>query len=234
MSAVHDERTLPLPGPLVGGGLVAGGAFFLAGGPMHPDQDPPDVSLHEHLRLMYEDPAWWSSHAVLLVGMVLIAAALVGLVRGRSLAALPRVHTVALAAAVAASAAAVDMLLHLVSAVDADRIAAGQPTPLTDVQVVVETVTVPAFGFTIAALAVVGAATRMLGNRVVAVAGVLGGVGYGLAGATFLFSDQLDALFPAATGIALWALAAGAGLLLRHRRTAQPVATPVPTGARES
>jgi hypothetical protein len=45
------------------------------------------------------------------------------------------------------------------------------------------------------------------------------GVGYGLAGITFPFTDRLDFLFPAVSGIALWTIAAGIGLLLRRRAT---------------
>lgn len=56
--------------------------------------------------------------------------------------------------------------------------------------------------------------------------GVVGGVGYGLAGATFLFSDRLGFLFPAASGIALWSIAAGIGLLLRLRATTPAAPAP--------
>ncbi len=203
--------------PLVAWGLVAGGAFFLAGGPMHPKEDPPGVSVKEHLRVMYEDSSWYPGHAVLLIGLVLIAASLVALARSRSMADVPRAHVAGLVAAVAAAAAAPAMLLHLIAAVDADAIAADRSTPISDVQGIVETITVPAFGFGIAALAVVGAMTRTLGNWASAAAGVLGGVGYGLAGATILFTDKLNALFPAASGIAVWTIAAGFGLLLRRR-----------------
>lgn len=211
--------------PLIGWGLLTGGAFFLAGGPMHPKQDPPGVSVKEHLRVMFEDPAWYPSHVVLLVGMALIAASLVALARGRSLAGVPHAHAVTVIAAVAASLAAPGMLLHLVAAAEADAIAAHQSTQITDVQVIVEAITVPAFGFSIAALAVIGAATRTLGNPMTAVLGVVGGVGYGLAGATFLFTDRLNFLFPAASGIALWTIVAGVGLLLRPgRRATSPAA----------
>lgn len=204
---------------LIGWTLLAGGVLFLAGGPLHPKEDPPGVSVKEHLRVMYEDPAWFAAHAVLLAGMVLIAVGLVGLARTRALAAEPRAHTAAVVAAFAAAVGAPAMLLHLVAAADADRLAAGAATPLTDVQVVVETITVPLFGFAVAALAVLGAATRTIGNRVTAVLGALGGIGYGLAGATFLVTDAFDPLFPAAAGIAIWTGAAGLGLVLRGRAT---------------
>lgn len=205
--------------PLVGWGLLAGGAFFFVGGSMHPGEDPPGLSVKEHLLLLFLDPAWYPSHALLLVGMVLIAASLVALVRGGTLAAAPRAQLVGTIAAVAAVLAALDMLLHLVAASEADRIAAGQGTPITNVHVVAETLTVPAFGFSLAALAVIGALTRTFGNWLTAVLAVIGGVSYGLAGGTFLFTDRLDFLFPFTSGIGLWAIAAGIGLLIRSRAT---------------
>jgi hypothetical protein len=190
--------------PMVPWGLLAGGALFFIGGSMHPHDDPPDVTVKEHLRLMFDDPAWYPSHVVLLVGVSLIAVALVALVRSRALAGAPRAQLIGAIAAGSSVLGALGMLLHLVAATEADRIAAGQSTPIIDVQIVVETTTVPAFGFSIAATAVLA---------------VVGGVGYGLAGATFAFTDALDFLFPAAGGIGLWAIAAGLGLHLRARST---------------
>ncbi len=211
-------------GPLAAWGLLTGGAFFLAGGPMHPKQDPPGVSVKEHLRVMFEDPSWYPSHTVLFVGMAFIAASLLALARRRSLAAHAHAHAATVIAAVATSLAAVGMLLHLIAASEADAIAAHESAPITDLQVIVETITVPAFGFSIAALAAIGAVTRTLGNPMTAVLGVVGGVGYGLAGATFLFTDRLNFLFPAASGIALWTVAAAIGLLLRRRATSPAAA----------
>lgn len=52
--------------------------------------------------------------------------------------------------------------------------------------------------------------------------GVVGGVAYGLAGGTFLFTDGLNVLFPFASGIGLWAIAGGIGLL--RPRVASPAA----------
>ncbi len=222
-SKVHARRS-GRASPRIGLMLLAGGVAFFIGGSMHPGDDPPGLSLKEHLHLLYTDPAWYPSHAVLLVGMVLMAAALVALVRNRTLD--PRVQKVGAVAAGAAVLGALGMLLHLVEASEADRIAGHQTTPITDVQLVVESFTVPAFGFAIAALALVGASTRTLGNRVVAVLAVVGGIGYGLAGGTLLFTDALNFLFPAAGGIGLWAIAAGIGLLRRA-----PVKTPALSAA---
>jgi hypothetical protein len=221
MPTIEDEVRSRRAGRLVGWGLLAGGAIFFIGGSMHPHEDPPDVTLKEHLRIMFEDPAWYPAHALVLVGMALIAASLVALARDRALAHVRRGQAAVVVAAGAAVLGAVGMVLHLVAAVESDRIANGQSTPIIDVNLVVETFTVPAFGFSMAALALVGALTRTLGNRVVAVLGILGGVGFGLAGATFLLTDRLDFLFPAASGIGVWSITAGIGLVLRARATSR-------------
>lgn len=197
------------------GWLLAGGVLFFAGGPMHPHDDPPGASVKEHLRVMFENPAWYPAHAVLFAGLLLMAVGLVLLVRDGGLTGTAR--RAAVFAAVATCVAAPAMLLHLVAALDADRIAAHHGTPLTNVQVAIETVTVPLFSAGVVALAVVGAATRTVGNWLIAAPAVLGGVGYALAGATFLVTDALDPLFPAAAGLAVWAIAAAGWLLVRHR-----------------
>lgn len=218
-SVAKSEQRIrtPQPSPLVAWGLLVGGAVFFVGGSLHPKQDPPDVALNDRLRPMFEDPLWYPAHALILAGIALIAASLVVLVRGRSLAGLPRAHTAALVAAVSSVAASLGMVLHLFAALESDRIAARQSTPLVDVSVIVETITVPAFGLSIAVLAVVGAITRSLGGRVAALFAVVGGVGFGLAGATVLLTDKLEPLFPLAAALALWAMAAGVGLFLRAR-----------------
>lgn len=204
--------------------LLAGGALFFVGGGMHPHDDPPDVTLREHLHVMFDNPAWYPAHAVLLLGMACMTVGLVVLVRQGPLQARPE-RAAGLAAAVTAGLGTAGMLVHLFSALDADRLASGGSTPLVDLHLVTEAITVPAFGLAVAWLAVVGTATRTLGNRLTAVAGVVGGVAYALAGATFLVTDALDPLFPLAGAIGLWAAGAAIGLLR------SPVASPVPAEA---
>jgi hypothetical protein len=208
---------------LVAWGLLAGGALFFLGGSLHPKEDPPDVTVKEHIHVMVDDPAWYPSHAVLLLGMGLMAVSLVALVRSGRFADV-RAARLARAAAAATAIGTAGMLLHLVVATEADALASGGSTPLVDLHVVVETITVPLFGLAIAALALVGGRAHSLGNRATAVLGVVGGVAYALAGATFLLTDALNPLFPLAGGIGLWAVAAGIGLL-RAGRSAPPVAT---------
>jgi hypothetical protein len=225
MSSVSEiEQRVVRRDPVVGWGLLAGGALFFAGGSLHPKDDPDGVALKELLRVMFENPAWYPSHIVATAGMAVIAVALVVLARGRSLAGVPRAHRAVVGAALAAVAGAAGMVLHTVAALDADRIAAHHATPLVDVNLVVETVTVPAFGLAMAALAVIGAQTRTLGSWWSVPFAVVGGVGFALAGATVLFTDLFDPLFPLATGIAVWVMAAGAGAILpaRSARVSRP------------
>ena len=138
------ERTRSLHVPLATAWLlVAGGVIFFVGGSMHPKEDPPGVTLKEHLRVMYEDDLWFPAHTVFLVGMVLLAAALLVLVRAGGLRPVARAQTAAVVAAVATSVAAVGSLLHLASGSEADEIASGSATPLTDVLMVAETIYAP-------------------------------------------------------------------------------------------
>ena len=227
MSSVREIETPSRVGRDVRGpasGLLVGGALFFVGGSMHPSgEDVPGAGVKEALRSMFVDPAWDRSHGLILLGMVVIAAVLVALVRSSALSSDSRAQKVGVIAAVCAVLGAVDAVPHLFAASEADAIAAGDSTPITNVHVVLQTVIVPAFGFSMAGLAVIGAQTRTLGNWVTAVPGVVGGVAYGIAGATVLFIDGVAVLFAGAAGLAVWVFAAGVGLLVRSR-TARPAA----------
>ena len=207
--------------PLAAWSLAAGGALFVVGGAMHPTDDRPDLSMAQQLKVMYEDPMWYPGHAAMFVGMVLITAALAALVRAPGIAVVPRARKATLVTAAASALATVGALLHLVAATDAERIGdRDSMPPLSGAYMVLETISVPIFAFGIAALAVIGALSRTLGNWFAAVFGVVGGVGYGLAGGTAAFTPVFDFLFPTAIGVGLWTAAVGIGLLRR------PVPTP--------
>lgn len=51
----HPSRRVS---PTVGWALLAGGVAFFIGGSMHPGDDPPGLTLKEHLHLLYTDLAW--------------------------------------------------------------------------------------------------------------------------------------------------------------------------------
>jgi len=211
--------------PLTAWTLAAGGALFVVGGSMHPTDDRPDLSMAQQLKVMYEDPAWYPGHAAMFVGMALITAALAALARDPRIAGVPRARKATLGTAAASALATVGALLHLVAATDADRIGHHDSMPpLSGAYLVLETISVPIFAFGVAALAVVGALSHTLGNRFIAVLGVVGGVGYGLAGGTAVLTPVFDFLFPTAIGVGLWAVAAGSWLLLRRRVPTPPIA----------
>jgi hypothetical protein len=200
--------------------LAVGGLLFLAGGALHPTDDLPGESMAQQLKAMYEDPRWYPGHTAMFVGMALITVALFGLVRAPGIANVPRLRFTTLVTAVTSALATIGALLHVVAATDVDRIGDGDNTPpLSSVYLVVETIGVPLFSFSVAALAIVGAMTRTLGNWVIAVFGVVGGIGYGLAGGTAIFTPVFDMLFPTAIAVAVWTAAAGVWLLLRQRRS---------------
>jgi hypothetical protein len=198
---------------------MAGGIIYFLGGSLHPREDVEGVGVKERVLPMFRDDAWYPSHTLLLAGTGLIAVVLVLVALRRPFAG--RAHTALVAAAVASVLATLGTTLHLVMASEADHIAAHGSTPLTDLNTVVETVTAPAFGLTVAALAIIGAATRTFGNRAAAVLAVVGGVAYALASATFAFTDVLDPLFPVASLFGPWAVITAISLLRRPARSAR-------------
>ena len=212
-----EERVRARSHPIVAWVLLAGGAIFFVGGAMHPKEDPPGVSLKEHLRIMYVDGNWYPGHALLFVGMALMAAALVAVVRSGALSGVRAASVAGVVAATTALLGAAAAFLHLIMASEADRIADGLSTPLTNLNLVVETIVTPAFGLSIAALAVLGARTGTFGNRTAAGLAVVGGTAWALAGATFAFTEALNPLFPLAGLLGVWAIITAVSLLRRTR-----------------
>jgi hypothetical protein len=137
-------------------------------------------------------PAWRPAHVLLLAGPALIAAAVVGPARASPDRLPRRITRFAALAAVVATAA---MVLHLFAKLDDPNIVAGENTPLLFSHAAVETLTVPIVGIALALLAFAGGRGRVLRNPAVAVLGVLGGLGYALAGATAPFTPTFTPLF---------------------------------------
>lgn len=225
MTAVlqHDESVRARISATVPWALIAGGVFFFVGGGLHPGEELPDATLKERMRVMYEDGNWYPGHTLQLIGVALMAFALVALARSGALSRHRRAQRAGALAAVGAVGWTFGSFLHLVAATEADRIAADQTTPLTDTLIPFETVSVPVFGLGIALLAIVGVRAALVGNRTAAACAVVGGVAYALAGATFAFTDALDPLFPLASFIGVWAVITGASML--RRRTGVRAAT---------
>ena len=80
--SVTQERTLARrSNPFAAWTLAAGGVLFVIAGSVHPNEDRPELSMAQQVRVMYEDPAWYPAHAAMFAGMVLITLGLAALVR---------------------------------------------------------------------------------------------------------------------------------------------------------
>lgn len=222
MTTSHQSRpTAPTTPRLHRAGfalLIAGGAAFFAGGPLHPaGSDEGDKT--EQLHSMLVDAAWYPAHLVALLGFACVAAGLLALRRDTAI----RDHLGRLLpiSAVVAVVAAFGAVIHLFAATQAAEIGLGGTTPLIAAFMGVETVVNPAWGLMIAALAVAGGLTRALGNRIVLALGLLGGLAFALATATIAFVDTFDPLFPVAGLAGVWLVSTGVvGLSRRPSQTA--------------
>jgi hypothetical protein len=210
MTITHAPRTdRPLsPGVRRAGhvSLVVGGIAFFASGPMHPTGSD-EGTRTEQLHSMLVDPGWYPAHLVGLLGFAAVAAGLDTLRRDPVLRErLGRLLPISLLVAVVGVLGAV---IHLFAATQAAELEDGGTTPLVLAFTGVETLVNPVWGLTIAVLAVVGGHTRALGNRVVLVLGLLGGLAFAVATATIAFVDTFDPLFPVAGLAGLWLVAVG-------------------------
>ncbi|CAN5480086.1 hypothetical protein BH09ACT4_BH09ACT4_20800 [soil metagenome] len=200
-------------------GLALGAIVFGVGGSLHPDAEA--TTVEEALGTMYESPLWTPSHLLALIGVLLIAGSLVALVVTRAaVSAATRVRPFAIAAAIGAVIAAIELVPHLLSNAEHDALQAGDPTPLTDLHGALQIVATPALGLTTAALAIAVAATRARHRGLwwlAAVPAVLGGLSWALAGPLINLTREpaIAALFNGAAGIAVWYLIAGLVLSIR-------------------
>ncbi|MBA3798881.1 MAG: hypothetical protein H0X18_07250 [Geodermatophilaceae bacterium] len=201
---------------LISGSFVTGGTVLLAGSALHPHEHVDGGTLEEQFHAMFSDSHWYPAHVLLLVGLALMTVAVVGLARTTP-ASLPGRTTRFAAVATLVGTAA--MVLHLFTKLDDAHIMAGENTPLLYTHAAVETVTVPMLGIAVAMLAVAGGRSRVLGNPFVAVLGVVGGLGYALAGVTAPFMSTFTPLFDLVSLVGVWAMVVGAMQLVRGRHT---------------
>jgi hypothetical protein len=199
--------------------LVVGGAAFFIGGPLHP-QGSDEGDKTEQLHSMLVDSAWYPAHLVALLGFACVAAGLLAL--GRDPILRDRLGRLLPISAWVAVAATVGAVVHLFAATQAADVEQGDTTPLVAAFMGVETILNPAWGLTIAALAVIGGLTRALGNRLVLPLGLLGGLAFAVATATIAFVDTFDPLFPVAGLAGVWLVATGIVGLVRKPQQAPP------------
>jgi hypothetical protein len=207
--------------------LVVSAVAMVNGGRLHPDSEGADP-LREELAAMTSDPSWVPGHSLIVAATVLLVVGLRLALRREEWPATTRralrVTSVVLAAYV------VETVFHLASAVDTERLAAGEAAPTTYAHLGLALVLYPVTGLALAWLALTLARREWSGASVaLAVPGVLGGLAHAISvPLTFVLPDtEVSPIFPlAGMLLAAWALAAG---LVRVRSSvASSPRTPVP------
>ena len=180
-----------------------GGALLAIGGTMHPHET--SGSMHESLLALIGSPAWLPAHAVLLAGML---TAVVGLVLLRRHDAFPApVRPWLTGTIIAWTVATPEFVPHLLAGAEHDALEVGGATPMVDTHLALSTFTTPLVGLSVALLAVAvarAAATRPA--RLLAVAGVVGGIAFAVAAPLLAVTGnpQVSNLFAAQTLIDVW------------------------------
>lgn len=191
--------------------VAVAGLLLAAGGLLHPQADA-DAGYEQALAGMFGASAWTASHGLTMAGFVLASLALAALLRdvGRGWSAAAR--TAGWAVVAAAALAAVESVPHLLASSEADALVSGDSTPLTDVHALLQAVSTPAFGLAVAALALITARDRTLGNgRIAAAAATIGGLAFALAGPLLVVTKDpaFSPLFAGSATLAIWLALAG-------------------------
>jgi len=161
---------------------------------------------------MFESSAWVASHSLTLAGFLLLAVSMAVLMRDFGNAWGSRGRLIGWAVAAGAGLAAVEAVPHLLAGSEADALLAGDSTPLTDLHKVLQAVSTPAVGLSVAALAVVSASGRALaGGRVAAPFAVIGGAAFAFAGPVIAVTEnsELSPLFTGSAGLSIWLVVSG-------------------------
>src|SRR5690349_5154636 len=198
--------------------LGIGGLVLAVGGQLHPH----DVqeTMTDTLVGLLSSPAWGASHLLIITGVVLVVVGLGGALRQRLFA--QRVRPWLTVALVCWAVALVELVPHLLAGSEHHALEADEATPMLTTHLTLSVVTSPLLGLSTAALAVaVARAARTWPSRLLAVAGVVGGVAF--AAASPLVASTQDprftALFAADALMALWLFGTGLRLLLGQRAT---------------
>lgn len=192
-------------------GLAGAGLLLGLGGALHPRVDA-GVEYEQGLAGMLESSAWVATHAFTLAGFMMLAVSLTVLVRDLGPAWGSRERSIGWTAAAAAGIAAVEAVPHLLARSEADSLLGGESTPLVDLHTILQAVSTPALGLSVAALAVASARGRALGGgRIAAAIAVVGGVAFALAGPAIAItqSSELSPLFAGSAGLSIWFVVSG-------------------------
>jgi hypothetical protein len=190
--------------------LVGAAVAFNIGGALHPDDSGSGGKVAQ-LHDMLLRGTWYPSHVGLLASFALFTVCFQRL--GGRLELAPATRRTVRVVAVISALTTVAMVPHLLAPLGASSIADGQSNALSVFMTIDETLANAPWALGVASLAVIAGVAGDLGNRVTAVAGVVGGVSFAAAAITIPFTDALDGLFPVGgMGITLWALGvAGVG-----------------------
>jgi hypothetical protein len=193
-----------------------GGALLAVGGTMHPHET--SGSMHESLLAIVGSPAWLPAHAVLLAGML---TALVGLILLRRHDAFPaRVRPWLTGTIIAWAVATPEFVPHLLAGSEHDALEAGGATPMVDTHLALSPFTTPLVGLSTALLAVaVARAAATWPARLLAVIGVVGGLGFAVAAPLLAVTGnpQVSNLFAAQTLIDVWIIGTSVRVALAER-----------------
>jgi hypothetical protein len=201
-----SSRTASAAVGLAGAGLLLGLA-----GALHPRVET-GVEYEQGLAGMFESAAWVSSHALTIAGFMLLAVSLAVLVRDLGPAWRSRQRLIGWVAVAGAGMAALESVPHLLAGSEADALLAGGSTPLTDLHSVLQAISTPAVGLSVAALAVTSARTRSLGSgRIAAAPALVGGLAFALAGPAIAITEnaELSTLFAGSAGLSIWFIVSG-------------------------
>ena len=158
------------------------------------------------------------SSATAAIGFIVLAVSLTVLVRDLGPAWGSRERLIGWTAAAAAGIAAVEAVPHLFARSEADSLLGGESTPLVDLHTILQAVSTPALGLSVAALALAGARGRALGGgKIAAAIAVVGGVAFALAGPAIAIThnSELSPLFAGSAGLAIWLVVSGVGTARR-------------------
>jgi hypothetical protein len=192
-------------------GLAGAGLLLGIAGMLHPRVDT-SVDFDQGLAGMFESAAWVGSHALTLAGFVLLAVSLGVLVRDLGAGWGSGQRVIGFVAAAGAAIAALESVPHLLAGSEADALLGGGSTPLTDLHTVLQAISTPVVGLSVAALAVASARSRALGSgRIAAAVAVVGGVAFALAGPAIAITEnpELSPLFSGAAALSIWFILSG-------------------------
>ena len=216
LDSVARSRRLALDGGTIAAFAAAAVAFNI-GGALHPNDSGTGNKVTQ-LHAMLLGSTWYAAHLSLLASFGLFTVAFLRLPGRLELA--PATRRLVRVMAVVSALTTAAMVPHLLAPLGAESIADGHANAFSVFMTIDETLVDAPWALGIALLALVAGVMRDLGNRITAVAGVVGGVSFAAAAASIPFTDALDGLFAVGgMGITIWALSVAGVAAWRRRQT---------------